>query len=267
MTHYTMTDHTMPHHKRLSFLACSQSVLVVLLLAASTLAALPTAPLHAQTRYNDDRRSNEVYYDDPPQVSYVGIPSSAFNPVYAEQINTQWCWAACIQMVLNYYGVNISQYDIVRRTYGRDPYGRLPNAAANYELITANLNNWGIDRNGIRYVVRASIGYGAPDPASLVDELNNQRPVLLGYALGTLTGHAVVATAAGFSGGTDYPRLQSVVVRDPRRTSLATPYRGRQEYDTSLLRATSVYWYIRVQRLDDLNQPLDNQLFNDGYED
>jgi hypothetical protein len=241
-------------------ISASMSVSMSLVTGFIISSAANTAPTQAQSRYNDDRRSNDFYQDALPQVSYVGIPSSAFNPVYAEQANTQWCWAACIQMVLNYYGVNVSQQDIVRRTYGRDSYGRLPNAAAHYDLITANLNNWGVDRDGVRYVVRASVGYGAPDPATLVDELNNQRPVLLGYAAGLNVGHAVVATAAGFTGGTDYPRLQSVVVRDPRRTALSTPYRGRQEYDMSLLRATGVYWYIRVQRVDEYQQPLD-----DGY--
>jgi pimeloyl-ACP methyl ester carboxylesterase len=178
----------------------------------------------------------------------VGIPSSSFNLAYSEQANSQWCWAACIQMILNYYGIDISQYDIVQRTYGQDPYGNLPNWSGSYEVITDNLNNWGIDRSGAQYTVSTEMGYGQPDPAAFVDELGNQRPVLIGYSTGAQTGHAVVATAASFYGSAAAPVLASFVVRDPRENTLATPYRGRREYDASSLGAVSVYWYIRVEQ-------------------
>jgi hypothetical protein len=205
--------------------------------------------------YQEPRTASRTYpqtFQRPdPRLSYVGIPSSSFNNVYAEQENSQWCWAACIQMILNYYGVNVSQYDIVQRTYGSDPYGYLPNWAGSYEVITANLNNWGIDRNGVRYVVRAEVGYGTPYPEDLVDELGSQHPVLMGYSTGAVTGHAVVATGAGLYGSADAPQLHSIVVRDPRENTLTTPYRGRREYEAAALRAVSVYWYIRVQRLSD----------------
>jgi hypothetical protein len=212
----------------------------------------PYTPSYSPERSYPDR-SYQYYQPSQTysQAVYVGIPSSYFNQVYAEQQNSQWCWAACIQMILNYYGLNVSQYDIVRRTYGFNPYGRLPNWAGSYETITANLNNWSVDRNGVRYLVRASIGYGMPNPATFVSELDNQYPVLLGYPTGGYSGHAVVATAAGFYGYKDDPTLASVVVRDPRRSTLSTPYRGRMEYDASMLRAVEVYWYIRVQRADD----------------
>jgi hypothetical protein len=222
--------------------AIAQNSKPAMALTAKNLPATPLGYAGSLEQAIQEGRYQDLYY--------VGIPSSYFNQVYAEQQASQWCWAACIQMILNYYGVSISQYDIVRRSYGRDPYGRLPNWAGSYDIITANLNNWGIDRNGTRYIVRASMGRGMPDPATLVDELANQRPVLLGYATGLWSGHAVVATAVKYSGYADDPFIYSVIVRDPRYNTLVTPYRGRYEYDPSLLRSTAAYWYIRVQRLD-----------------
>lgn len=238
-------------------------VLILLWLCEASVVAQTRSPYTPQYRYTPKPSpqysplySPERSYPETsrtwsyPQLAYLGIPSSSFNQVYAEQQNSQWCWAACIQMILNYYGVNVSQYDIVRRTYGIDAYGRVPNWAGNYDVITANLNNWSVDRNGVRYLVRASMGYGVPNQAVLLDELDNQYPVLLGYPTSRYSGHAVVATAAGYYGYRDDPTIATLVVRDPRRSSLATPYRGRMEYDASLLRAVEVYWYIRVERAD-----------------
>jgi len=213
----------------------------------------PYRPSYPFDQYTTPREQYAPYQHAVPSVYYVGIPSSQFNEVFAEQQNSQWCWAAAIQMILQYYGVDVSQRDIVYRTYGSDDFGRLPNRPASFETITDNLNTLAIDRDGERYVIRASMGYGIPDPATLVDELRNERPVLIGYQTGPYTGHAVVATSVSFLGSLDYPRLQTIVVRDPRRTGYSnygerSAVPGRTEYDTSMLRAINVYWYVRVYR-------------------
>src|SRR5690554_5984762 len=91
------------------------------------------------------------------QVSYVGIQSSNFNYFASSQRNSNWCWAASLQMIFNYYGVGISQEQIVARSYGVDPYGRLPNWTGSFQVITANLNNWNIDNFGRQYGVSASL--------------------------------------------------------------------------------------------------------------
>ena len=69
--------------------------------------------------------------------------------------------------MLNYYGVNISQEQIVARTYGMNAYGQLPDWPSRLETITTNLNNWSIDNTGRTYVVRATLNWGAPTPAIL----------------------------------------------------------------------------------------------------
>ena len=56
----------------------------------------------------------------------VGIPTETFNFVASTQRSTNWCWAASIQMTLNYYGVAITQEEIVARTYGTDRPVREP---------------------------------------------------------------------------------------------------------------------------------------------
>lgn len=185
------------------------------------------------------------------QIQYVGIPSANFNYVYSEQLNSEWCWAASIQMILNYYGVNINQKEIVERSYGTYPNGNLPNWPASFQTITANLNNWSIDDNGTIYTVVSEIGWRAPTPAILLKEIGNQAPVLLSYMSSPSSGHAVVATGVGFTRSYYGPVLQTIIVRDPwpSRENIAND--GRVEYPATYLASRiTAYWYIRVQKAD-----------------
>ena len=178
---------------------------------------------------------------------YVGIPTQRFEFVAAAQQNSQWCWAASIQMVLNYHGINIAQPQIVARTYGTDPYGNLPNWAGSFQAITANLNNWSIDNSGRPYVVQAILAPGPPIPAVLLQELSEGRPVIIGYRSGPNSGHAVVVTAASYFMSPQGPMVQSLVVRDPYPTPENVRNRGRVEYaGINLAQLIQAHWYVRV---------------------
>jgi hypothetical protein len=49
---------------------------------------------------------------------FVGVPQSLFRPFAAEQRRRNWCWAACVQMILNWHGVTVSQREVVERIFG-----------------------------------------------------------------------------------------------------------------------------------------------------
>jgi Peptidase_C39 like family len=183
------------------------------------------------------------------QVSYTGIPRHLFEYSASQQRSSQWCWAASIQMILNYHGVAISQEEIVHRTFGADIYGNLPDMPGTFQVITANLNNWGFDRNGRRYLVQASFGGGPPPPDMLLNEVSQGYPVLLAYQNGPNTGHAVVATAASYQPH-GYSRIvTSIVVRDPWPNPENIRNNGRVEYQAASLAAVMTnYWIIRVIR-------------------
>ena len=178
---------------------------------------------------------------------YVGIPSHQMNYFAAAQENSQWCWAASIQMVLNYYDVNINQQQIVARTYGVDPFGNLPNWPGSFQAIHQNLNNWNVDNNGDNYVVSAQIGVGAPSPSILLSELNQGHPVIIGYNSGSGGGHAVIITAVSYTQTMNGPIIQSIVVRDPWPSQMNILNSGRLEYPGVLLANNiQAYWYVRV---------------------
>ena len=178
---------------------------------------------------------------------YIGIPSVQMNYMAAAQRNSQWCWAAAIQMVLNYYGVNILQEQIVARTYGTDPYGRLPDWAGRLDAISASLNNWSIDNAGRTYVVRSTLNWGAPSPAILLQELQQGHPVIVSYLSSPTTAHAIVITGAQVVQSSVGPIVQSLVVRDPWPSPQNVTSRGRVEYpSTQLVPFMQAYWYVRV---------------------
>ena len=183
-------------------------------------------------------------------VQQVGIPSGEMDFVAAAQQNSQWCWAAAIQMVLGYHGVGITQQQIVARTYGTDWWGNLPDWAGSIEAITANLNNWSIDNYGQQYAVAATLNWGAPAATVLIDELWNRHPVIIAYQSGPTSGHAVVVTAATFSQTMHGPVIHSIVVRDPWPSPENRFNSGRVEYDgASLAQRINAHWLISVSRI------------------
>jgi hypothetical protein len=182
------------------------------------------------------------------QPIYVGILTNNFNYFASSQRSSNWCWAASLQMVFNYYGVSISQEQIVARSYGTDPYGNLPNWTGSLGVITQNLNNWSIDNNGRQYVVSSSLYFGAPTPAYLIQELALQHPILIGYQSGPNSAHAVVITACSYIQTQNGPIIQSIVVRDPWPSPQNIATNGRNEYAGILLaNVIQAHWYIRVQ--------------------
>jgi hypothetical protein len=178
---------------------------------------------------------------------YVGITADKFNYFASTQRNSEWCWAASIQMMFNYYGIDISQEQIVARSFNKDQNEKLPNVTGDLKVITENLNNWSIDNQGKAYQVNAKLHYGPPTPTYLVKELANERPVMIGYQTGPNTGHAVLITACSYIPTKNGPQIRSVIVRDPWPSPENKASAGRIEYwGHSIAKLIQTHWYVRV---------------------
>ena len=176
------------------------------------------------------------------QTTSVGISAQRCNFFAAAQGQTQWCWAASLQMVFNYYGVNINQMEIVNRTYGG-----LINAPGSPEAITANLNNMNIDDNGRQYSVSAAVGYGAPNAQYLINALSSGQPVLIGYNTGS-SGHAVVITACEYIPTPYGPQIVAIAVRDPWPSPENIANQGRVVYrGIDLAQRITMHWFIMIK--------------------
>ncbi|HAS41410.1 MAG TPA: hypothetical protein DCS93_13075 [Microscillaceae bacterium] len=182
------------------------------------------------------------------ELQYAGLSSKKMNYTASTQNNTQWCWAASIQMVLRYYGVYVTQEQIVERTFGVKRNGQLPNLTASPEIITANLNKWGVDNKGQKYRVKAVWGQNAPAPNVLLKEMKANRPVIIGYE-GPQGGHAVVVTAVGYADTRRGPAIEEIIVRDPWPSRRNQRRKGRVVYDgADLANRIGDYWIIRVYK-------------------
>jgi len=180
---------------------------------------------------------------------HVGIPTSHMDFFASRQIGKQWCWAASIKMVLNAYSIAITQKQIVQRTYGSSANGNLPDWPATYKTIHKNLNNWSFDKNGQKYSVKATIGFGRPSHIWLINELNSQRPVIIAYKSGPITGHAVVLTGLAFAIKTIKPAtitVNKLIYRDPWPDKENIQNKGRKEVSGLFANKIEAYWSIRV---------------------
>jgi hypothetical protein len=179
-----------------------------------------------------------------PRPTYIGIPTPVADFVATAQAQDMWCWAACIQMILNFYGIPITQDEIVTRVY------RYPiNEPATDDVISASLNAWGINAQGRRFVVRSYVASGPPTASVLTQELINGRPILLAFSSGTSIGHAVVITAASRMGSL----VSSVIYRDPSPTPENLAEKGRVELAmdrlAEFLPSVRSHWLVSVQQL------------------
>ena len=176
---------------------------------------------------------------------YAGIPRGEMDYFASGQRNFQWCWAASIQMVLNYYGIDILQEQIVAQTYGTDRRGRVPDWGGTLETIMSNLNQRGTDNRGRSYSIHSWMGKGAPEPALLVQELSRRKPVIFAYSNGPKTGHVAVVEGALLERSSYGPIIQSLFVRDPWPSRGNLVDRGRREYAAwDLASRVHFYWYI-----------------------
>lgn len=147
------------------------------------------------------------------KIFLAGIPTNELEYFAAPQTvgrqrASQWCWAACVQMVLNYHGLYVQQEEVVQRVFGASF-----DAPANLQQILYALSGWAPDTRG-RYSQIYAIPY-ILDTAQLVTDLINKWPLIVGIA-GNPVGHVCVLTAVKYSlMSSGLPFLHSAIIRDP----------------------------------------------------
>ena len=176
-------------------------VFLKVVLVCLVLLSIVTTPAHAEI------------YQVGPNLFTAGIPTNEFQYWTApEQSGRQrmsnWCWAACLQMVLNFHGKSITQESIVRQMFGANI-----DAPANMETIADLARYYLTDQYG---------GYLSIFPETrhitgprIIEDLINRRPLIVGLFEGA-TGHAYVLTSVTYSvDANNLPIFYSVVLRDP----------------------------------------------------
>jgi hypothetical protein len=138
------------------------------------------------------------------QACVAGIPQERLNMVFAYQQASEWCWAACIQMVFSYWGHPVSQQEIVRQTWGV-----ITNMPAQPEQIIADLNRQWEDRGGNVFTSEADTFSATGETAA--QDLARDMPLIIGSM-----GHAMVLSAVSYNRAqSGQGQVTGALVRDP----------------------------------------------------
>ena len=141
----------------------------------------------------------------------AGLPAKKieYYAVKDRQKQENWCWAACIQTVLNYHGLNVSQEQIVDRSYGR-----LVDAPGGPYEMMRSLN--GVIQTGDDYKL-VTAEFNSTNANEIRDHMANDEPMIVGLKQpGSRIGHAFVLSGIYYQQdrrGNVYP--DKVVLRDP----------------------------------------------------
>lgn len=119
---------------------------------------------------------------------YVGIPQSQFAEIasFGKQRSMNWCWAACIQMIMNYHAIPVTQEQVVRRTLGK-----LVDVPANPNMMFKALNGWEVDVFGDK--VQVSSNTYSTSAKEITAFVSTKKPLIVGLREdGSSIGHAYV---------------------------------------------------------------------------
>ncbi len=141
----------------------------------------------------------------------ASLDEARMTKLFEFQKTPVWCWAACIEMCLKYYGFNISQSEIVQRTFG----SVIP-TTGNWIQVTENLNYMGTDKDGKRVLISASVFMGSPTAEAIVNHLKQKKPIIMAFHNpGTFVGHAILVTGVEYEIIIGRVIIRNVTVRDP----------------------------------------------------
>ena len=172
-----------------------------------------------------------------PNYFAAGPASSEIQYIAATQRCQNWCWATCIQMVLNYHGLYVQQEEIVQKVYGVP----LPCNTGNAQHIMNALSGWAPDARGRFSQIYSQ--YGVYNGTDIVDQLSRKWPIIVGLKQ---EGHAYVLTAIYYSVDQwNSPIIDKVVLRDPWP---ANPSRKEMDWNTFLAKEPE-FFKVWVNRL------------------
>ena len=178
------------------------------------------------------------FLNPPRRVCESGIPSHLIHiaAINNPQFQSQWCWAACISMVFNYYGHPVGQERLVT-----EAYGSIVNMPAEPWTILSILNREWVDDNGDIFTCISSPG--STNIVRAANDLAANMPLIIG----TL-GHAVVLTRLEYMAPyvqtpwgpqLGFINITSATVRDP------WPGRGRR--DLSIMEWANISFAVQIR--------------------
>lgn len=140
----------------------------------------------------------------------VAMVDDYFDYCHHRQLYENWCWAACVQMVLDYMGLSATQSSIVTRVYG-DTY----NVTADGSNIVEALDGWYVDGSYIHVQNEKQ-----KNAKTLIDKLVMHSPLIVGLDESySQVGHAYVLSHIFFERESDGSMMPTrVLVVNPAKS-------------------------------------------------
>ncbi|HTA16703.1 MAG TPA: hypothetical protein VK786_03035, partial [bacterium] len=192
----------------------------------------------------------------------IGVDSARFSMAYLSNNQTDWAWAAGMEQILRYSGVDIKQEEIARRFYGDNLDGstRTNDVSTGSDTINRCMQDWTQDDEGRPFTAKLVDWKMAPTAQVLLAELSAQRPMLAFMKLPDwdqyITGapnvvlvHPVIIEAGDYAPEADgTPRFKTMEVRDPYITRKNPANPGFLELTPLEVKTRIIeYWTISVR--------------------
>lgn len=179
-------------------------------------------------------RGGEIFQIKDSDIYWAAVKTEYFKDFVAYQEEDLWCWAACVQMVLNYQGVQVDQEAIVNRAKGR----RI-NEAGNAHDIQRAADGW---KTG-SHIIRAKIDNPMYISAqTFINDLKDKYPLIIGMRMpGQNIGHAYVLTGVSFRKSGDSYQPVEVILRNPSPNSLSREKLSWSEFKNRVQTIVHVY--------------------------
>ncbi len=177
---------------------------------------------------------------------FVGIYSNEIK--HFEQRKDNWCWAASIAIILNYYGYkNITQEEIVEKLHEKDMFGVLPDLPESEGSITELLNKFTFSNAGIKYSLEVLDGTNYIPDYIFFEEFEGKRPLMVSYVndYEKFGAHIIVIRGANYTVLNDQRIIDSFEILNPGKLEND----GCDEFDKEFIeKHINAYWLIRVKR-------------------
>lgn len=145
---------------------------------------------------------------------YIGINRGEFNSLatFGKQRSLNWCWAACIQMVLNFHRIPVTQEQVVKKTLGK-----LVDRPADPYMMFKALNGWEVNAYGELASINSNIY--PTSTSEITSFVTTKNPLIVGLAQQGVVGHAYVLIGLFYeevktNSGVKY-KPHSVILIDP----------------------------------------------------
>lgn len=186
--------------------------------------ALYTSPVIAAQKCSD--------YDERRLRRCAANVDERWATITAAAVNGQhmsnWCWAACIEMVFRFYGFIVPQAHIVQQTWGTPA-----NLPANVNQLLASLNRPWVDAQGRAFGVEGN--WSTVHLATVVADLQREWPLIIGTM-----GHAMLLGALHYEQDT----WDRIFVR---RAFVLDPWPGKGKRDLTEQEWKGIQFVVRIR--------------------